>query len=270
MAIAKEQYEHSIEGKMAYVRMLAASGLLPKIYQRQPANVLFALEYGETLGITTMAAIMGIHVIEGRPCASSGLISGLVQRAGHRLRVSGNDQSATCTINRANDPEFTFTFTWTIERAKQAKLTGKQVWQNYPAAMLQARAITECARAACQDVLYGLGYTPEELGADALDYAPGEITVVSEIVPDQPAAEVAEEQGEPPASPEALHTLSSHLDRLKVKDKLHACRVIADREHLTSAGDLTADEADFLISELEACMEPGDLAGLLADREKMQ
>ena len=32
--------------------------------------------------------------------------------------------------------------------------------------MLKSRAITQCARDACEEVLFGLHYTPEELGAD--------------------------------------------------------------------------------------------------------
>jgi hypothetical protein len=32
--------------------------------------------------------------------------------------------------------------------------------------MLKARAITQCARDACEEALFGLHYTPEELGAD--------------------------------------------------------------------------------------------------------
>src|SRR5271170_4679250 len=66
MEAARATYEHTLEAKKAYASMLANSGLLPKAYVKNPPNVLFALEYGETLGITPIAAMMGIHVIEGR------------------------------------------------------------------------------------------------------------------------------------------------------------------------------------------------------------
>jgi hypothetical protein len=46
-----------------------------------------------------------------------------------------------------------------------AKLAKKDVWQEYPAAMLRARAISECVRMACPEVLHGAIYTPEERGA---------------------------------------------------------------------------------------------------------
>lgn len=164
--VAVTSHRASITEKIAYAKHLAESGLLPKAYQKNPANVLYACEYGEMLGLPPMAAINGIHIIEGKPTASAALMSALIRRAGHRLRVVGNDQKATVQIVRADDPDFTFESVWTMDRAKLAGLAGKSVWKNYPAAMLKARALTECARDACQEALSGVMYTPEELGAE--------------------------------------------------------------------------------------------------------
>jgi hypothetical protein len=156
----------SLPEKMQYAQALAVSGMLPAQYRQQPANLLWAMEYADSLGLHPMTAITGVHVIEGKPSASSALISALVRRAGHKLRVTGNDQRAVAQIVRVDDPEFTFEAVWTMERAQQAGLTGKKVWKQYPAAMLKARAITEVARDACEEALSGMHYTPEELGAN--------------------------------------------------------------------------------------------------------
>ncbi|WP_432051212.1 hypothetical protein [Streptomyces xiamenensis] len=169
----------SLPEKMQYAQAFAEAGLLPSQYRRQPANLLYALEYAESLNLHPMAAITGIHVIEGKPSASSALISALVRRAGHRLRVTGDDRRAVAQIVRADDPEFTFEAVWTLERAEQAGLVqvkdgrpfarsrkGEPLpWERFTASMLKARAITEVARAACEEALSGLHYTPEELGA---------------------------------------------------------------------------------------------------------
>jgi hypothetical protein len=278
MEAARNAYQHTLEAKVRYARLLADSGLLPRAYLHNPANVLFALEYGETLGITPIAAMLGIHVIDGKPCASSGLISGLVRRAGHKLRVRGDAVSATCVIIRSDDPEYKFEFTWNMDRAKTAGLTSKQVWRNYPAAMLMARAITEAARAACQDVLFGLAYTPEELGADALDddyaledYAPATTTAPSKTAPvDAASPEVADEpvdSGDMPAARDTLRQLSDRLDELKCGDKLAAVSVLAGREHLTSAADLTQDEADTILAGLAGCEDPEDFIKLMKEQE---
>lgn len=180
----------SFEEKLQYAKTLADSGLLPQQYRKQPANLLYAIEYGEMLGLPAMAAINGVHVIEGKPSASAALISALVRRAGHRLRLTGDGQRALCEIVRHDDPEFTFRSEWTMERARASGLGNKPTWKNYPAAMLKARALTECARDACQEALSGLQYTPEELGAETneegvpiRDMAPAAAQVAGNIGP---------------------------------------------------------------------------------------
>jgi hypothetical protein len=181
--VSSELVKHqagTLDGAVRFAQLLADADLLPRQFVGKPANVLYAVEYGRTLGITPIAAITGIHVIEGKPSASSGLIGGLVRQAGHKLRVRSDGlTTATAQIVRADDPDFTYECTWTLERAAQAGLceikngkpwardrNGKPTsWEKYTAAMLKARAITEVARDACEDVLFGLHYTPEELGA---------------------------------------------------------------------------------------------------------
>ncbi len=167
--IARRDPAHaSLTDKMTYAERLAKSGLLPKQYTAAPANILWAIEYGEALGLSTMAAITGVHVIGGKPSASAALISGLVRRAGHQLRVTGDRDQATATIVRSDDPDFTFKVTFTIDDARTAGLLdgpNRQVWKNYPGSMLKARATTQVARDACEEILFGLHYTPEELGA---------------------------------------------------------------------------------------------------------
>lgn len=170
----------TLDGSVRFAQLLADADLLPRQFVGKPANVLYAVEYGRTLGISPVAAITGIHVIEGKPSASSGLIGALVRQAGHKLRVKSDGMTwATAQIVRADDPDFTYECTWNLQRAEQAGLlqikdgkpfardrNGKPAtWEKYTAAMLKARAITEVARDACEDVLFGLHYTPEELGA---------------------------------------------------------------------------------------------------------
>lgn len=168
--------EVALAQRIEYARYLSSANLLPRQYQGNPGNVLYAIEFGNALGVAPVVAINQIHVIEGRPSASASLISALVRKAGHRLRVwverdnVGRPIKAVATIVRKDDPEFEFRSEWTMERAEAAGLTGKKVWQQFPEAMLKARAITEVAREACEEALNGIGYTPEELGADQ---APG-------------------------------------------------------------------------------------------------
>ena len=210
-----------LDAKLRYAKFLATSGLLPAAFRKEPGNILYAVEYGEMLGLPPMAAITGIHVIEGKPSISAGLISALVRRAGHKLRVTGDDHQAQAWLTRADDPGFTYKSVWTIERAKQADLLNKSNWKRYPDAMLKARAISEVARDACQEVLLGMQYTADELGdmlddggeivSDGFDTHPDGLVDASKLTEDEKALaglmpreqrvahEALRRDGEPPA-----------------------------------------------------------------------
>lgn len=152
----------------AYIRnaeQLAKANLLPPAYRENPANVLLAIQTGAPLGFTAMQSISGIHIINGKPTMSADMIAAAVRRAGHKLRVEGDDMSATARLVRADDPDYEFKSVWTMERAERAGLLSNSSWRKYPAAMLKARAITEVARQGANDALYGVIYSPEELGA---------------------------------------------------------------------------------------------------------
>jgi hypothetical protein len=150
---------------MQYAQAMAGSSLLPRDYQGKPANLLFALEYADALGIAPIHAITSIHVINGKPSASADLIAASVRRAGHKLRVTGDDTYAEAVLIRQDDPDFEYVARWDMAKAKQANLN-TATWKAYPAAMLRSRAITEVARMGASDALYGVIYTPEELGAE--------------------------------------------------------------------------------------------------------
>lgn len=220
---------NTLSAKIEYAKALAESGLLPAVYRGKPANVLWAQEYAESLRLSTMAIVNGIFVIEGKPTASAALISGLVRTAGHRLRVTGNDQKAVAEIVRKDDPGFTFRAEWTIERAKQAGLLGKNTWKQYPAAMLKARAVTEAARDACEEALNGCHYSPEELGADVNEEGVP-LTVVEQIRPEPVRVEptvVVDWDGE---------LAKCGVDRVKLLALYHRAPEGPARERIKAAG----------------------------------
>lgn len=176
----------------AYIKnakWLANSDMVPPAYQNQPANILLAIQTGAPLGFTASQSISGIHVIKGKPTMSADMTAAAIRRAGHRLRVRGDDTHAVAVLIRSDDPDFEYKSEWTMERAKRAGLLGNQTWSKYPAAMLRARAITEVARAGASEALYGVIYTPEELGADVNeDGEPVEIQTAPAPAPRREAA----------------------------------------------------------------------------------
>ena len=246
--------------------------LLPKQYQRQPGNLLFALEYADALGVSPIHAITSIHVIEGKPTASADLIAALIRKAGHRLRVTGDDTQCVAVLIRQDDPDFEFRAEWTMKKAQSAGLTGKGVWKSYPGAMLRSRAITEVARMGAPDALYGVIYTPEELGADV--NAEGEpVEFIEEPAPEperpkvtrqrKPVEAVPEPEPEPEiidTEPEVEGITSAQLTKLNIvlqeqglterDDKLAYLSNYLARP-IASSKDLTKAEAHRLIDEHE-------------------
>lgn len=168
--------------KIQYAERMADAGLIPQHYRKQPANILVAFEVAQALNLPNpYIAMINTYVVGGRPALMGSLVAALVRRAGHRLRVSGDGQSATAKILRSDDT-FEFASTWSLDRAKRAGLNS-EVWQKYPENMLKWRAVSEVARDACPEVLCGL-HTTQELGADDADTS---VYVTAEVV-DEPAA----------------------------------------------------------------------------------
>lgn len=155
----------SFEQKITYCQKLAMADLLPPEYQQKPGNILLAVEFGDSIGISPIQAIQQVHVISGKPSPSAHLVASLVRRAGHRMRITADDTKAVAQIWRSDDEKFEYRSEWTLDRAKQAELTGNKNWKKYPRAMLVARATTEVARDACPEALCGMIYCPDELGA---------------------------------------------------------------------------------------------------------
>lgn len=154
-----------VDAKISYAHQLATAGLLPREYQNNPGNLLLAVEWADALGVPAMTAIAGLHIMNGKPTASVSLMSSLVRRAGHKLRVTCDGNRATAQLIRADDPDFTFEVTWTMDMARAAGLMSNPTWKKYPDAMLKARAITQVCRDGAPDAINGVLYTPEEMGA---------------------------------------------------------------------------------------------------------
>lgn len=161
--LATYQPQTALSEQMDYAKAVSAGSLLPRDYQNNPANVLIAVGLGQSMGLSPAESLYRITVIQGKPTASAELIAANVRKAGHKLRVRGDDKSATAQIVRADDPDYTFEVTRDIKWAQQMKLTDKDNYKKQPGTMLQWRAITAVARLACPEALYGVVYSSDEI-----------------------------------------------------------------------------------------------------------
>jgi len=154
----------SVSERQHYASVLADARMIPKAFQKSPADIFVAIEYGNALGIAPIVALNEINVINGTPSLSASMMASLARNAGHRVRTQNlEDGSAVCEIIRSDDPEFTHRSEWDQKKAQGAGLWGKGHWAKDPATMLRWRAISECVRMACPEVLGGLKYTSEEV-----------------------------------------------------------------------------------------------------------
>lgn len=159
---------------------LVKSGLLP-VAINTPEKALAVALKGHEIGIPLMQAFAHIHIINGKPTMSSELMLVMIYKHHPHAILEFDSTDTYCSIKSARSakhPIQTFRFSW--DDAKRADLLKKTTWNQYPRAMLKARAISEMARTVFPDALCGISYTPEELGAEVAMNDDGIIDVVVE------------------------------------------------------------------------------------------
>ncbi len=147
------------------VVMIANTEFVPKDKRGNVPAIWAAIYTGRARGIDDMTAIQEIHVIDGSPSYSAALLTAKVHERGHKLDGKISPTQATAQGTRA-DNGAKMSYTFTLEDAERAGLAKKRNWQQYPAAMCWARAVTMLCRALFSDCFLGGVYTREELDAD--------------------------------------------------------------------------------------------------------
>ncbi|MFD5901745.1 hypothetical protein ACFWHG_09600 [Streptomyces microflavus] len=275
-----------------FCESLAATPLLPDAYRKQPASVLWAMEYGRALGLDVVTTITTIHVIKGKPCQSADLMLGRARSAGHRVRIKSERTRCVVSIQRHDDPDDETVVEWTLDDAVTAglctlkdnrphardKYGDPTPWEKYPRAMLRARCIAEGVRIACPEVLHGAIYTPEELGA-IVDQEGNPVVVERADSPpiQQTATVVQSTPNGPPTT--SVPTRDYLAEAAKMADADQLAAILADAEadgapaeYMTCLGDLRdahAAETVGPVRELHAAAQnrgahPDHLARLAA------
>lgn len=169
-------------------KAIAMAGWAPKGYLTDPRNasggydeskISVGILHGLELGLTPIAALQSIAVINGTPSVWGDGALAIVQASGllEDMREDPIEDTTgvtgyRCTMRRRGvKTEFSQAFT--LADADRAGLLGKSgPWQQYRPRMLQMRARAWVLRAGFADVLRGLSIAEEQM--DIIDVTPTE------------------------------------------------------------------------------------------------
>jgi hypothetical protein len=153
--------QNELDSLRAMAEMAAKSVFYKDINSLEKAATVML--QGLELGMTPMASLRNINIIDGKPSLAANLMAAIVVAKGHpRIRVvEWTERLCTLKAKRVEETEWEqYTYTW--EDAQKAGLTGKRNWQGYPKAMLYARCMSTIAKVVFPELFAGI-YTPEEL-----------------------------------------------------------------------------------------------------------
>lgn len=251
---------------------LAQSRIIPKPYWGKPADIIAAALVGRDLGLSTMASLRMLHVIDGKVGQSAELMMATIRARGHRIEVLVMSDDEVRMRGTRADTGDTMEFSFTQQHAQDAGLAHKANWKGYFRSMAAARVTTQLGRTLFADVILGVSYSPEELaeigGVDVKVDTSGEVQQVVEIsdvevVRDTPTttADASSEEPAPPAdivstdAYDAILHRASMLDDPEKEDLKGWSRAIGISWDASVMTQLVADSIAVKLDELEGTEE---------------
>lgn len=159
-----------MQGMAAMAVTLAGANALPAALRGHPNDVFMVLLTARDNGVALTTALREFHVIDGKVTLSPKVKLAMLNERGRKegwvvYPDPDNDATkATWHGTRTDRPGMKFAFSYTIEEAKTAGLTGKDNWKKYPRQMLQWRSLGFLMDAVFPEVATGL-YDADSVGA---------------------------------------------------------------------------------------------------------
>lgn len=162
---------------------LSKSDIIPKEFQKKPANCLIAIQLANRLKTDPFMVMQNSNVIYGKPSFSSSFIIACINGSGKllgSLKFELNEKETKCRA-------------WGIEKETGSKLYGPTItmemaqaegwvskngskWKTMPGLMLRYRAASFFGRLQCPEILNGI-YSTEEM-EDMQTISAGEVVDV--------------------------------------------------------------------------------------------
>jgi len=225
IALINSSFEKEVQTLQLVSRMAKQSGMYKGVGDE--AQIFMILLAAKELGITpTLALNKGINIIKGNIELSARLMSLMIRRAGHSIKIVETTDKVCILEGARKDNPDTCTCKFSIEDATKAGITGNDVWKKYTEDMLYARALSRLARRLYADVIGGA-------------YIEGEI---SEPVEPQSTIKVTcENIPEPETKKIITDEMEKELEQLLLKDLAYKKNIddYLEANNFTSLSQLT-------------------------------
>lgn len=204
-----------------------------------PEQAIALMLIAQAEGLHPAIAARDYHIIQGRPALKADAMLSRFQAAGGKVQWTElSDKKVSAIFSHAQGGSVEID--WTLERAKQAELGGREMWKKYPRQMLRSRVISEGIRTVFPGCLVGF-YTPEE------------------VVDMEPLPVVKAKEDEPPAlTPESTELVQ---EAIKLRDMMlargHEKKTVLSllslrvKREIKKVTDMTLEEIQAAIQDLE-------------------
>lgn len=209
---------------MSVAEELSKSDIIPKEFQKKPANCLIAVQLANRLKADPFMVMQNTDVIYGKPALRSTFIIACINGSGKLLGNLKFELNEKCTKCRA----------WGIEKETGAKLYGPTItmemaqaegwiakngskWKTMPEIMLRYRAASFFGRLQCPEILNGI-YSTEEVEEMSVNIPTQEVVDVfadddvTDVVAENETTEQSENSGELEITPEMEEMANSYFE----------------------------------------------------------
>jgi hypothetical protein len=246
------------DGYWRMARRVCRTDFVPTGFRGNPEAIVAAFMRGYEMGFPPMQALDSFNVIQGKVGLTAEAMRALILNAGHDIILTDGAGCATAECHRKQWPADKWaTYTYSLEDARQAGLTGKDSWKKNPRAMLDARATSGAGRRYFADVLAGMSYTPEEIR----DFSGPEQEVTSSTTPTAPESPLASTPTIPPSGQKAPGAASSSVAGEPQTPKRPRGRPRKDGTPPKAAAGPSASETPETPQDSTAALQPMDAVG---------
>ncbi len=228
------------EHEMMVYQVMSKSAVDSKMYKGvgDQAGVMMIMLAARELGIPPCQALNGgLNIIQGKVEISARMMSALIRKAGHQLKVQECTSTQCVLVGRRSDTGETQNASFSVAEAQQAGLVKPGGgWVKWPKDMCFARALSRLARQLFSDVI-GIGYIEGEI-SQSFQEKPAEM---QSIISDDHTEEVTVEN--PQECLDKFRGLFEGRDKYFAMEYLEVVQKHFDWTQIRTIQELLKDEA---------------------------